>query len=177
MNTDFISFTLGFLVLLSHLFVLLIIPYFLINKNQKNNFILGFLSRNGILLGFIISLTAMLGSLYYSDIVGYDPCKLCWYQRIFLYPQVFILGLALYKKDKNIIPYSLFLLVIGFFVSVYHNFIYFTKTSSIFCTAFESCLKRYVYEFDYISIPVMALTAYVLIIILLANTYYFNKNK
>lgn len=174
-NTDFISYSLGFLVLISHLFLILYIPYFLLFKKTTNK-VLQFFSRNGILFAFIVSLSSMLGSLYYSDIVGYNPCKLCWYQRIFMYPLVFIFALSLYKKDKKILPYTLLLAVMGLFVSIYHNIIYYSKTSSIFCTAFESCLKRYVYEFGYISIPVMALTGFILIIVFLYTSFNY-KNK
>ena len=55
-----------------------------------------------LLLSFLVSLFATLGSLYYSEIIKFPPCKFCWLQRIFLFPQVFILGAAYYKKDFGI---------------------------------------------------------------------------
>src|SRR3989338_190832 len=69
---------------------------------------------------FLVALFATLGSLFYSEIAHYTPCLLCWYQRIFKYPQVFLLGLGLVKRDKNIADYSLLLSVIGGILAAYH---------------------------------------------------------
>src|SRR3990167_11056557 len=59
------------------------------------------LSKRAFILAFLVALIATLGSLTYSEILGYDPCKLCWIQRIFMYPQVLVLGLALWGKHKE----------------------------------------------------------------------------
>src|SRR3989344_6942904 len=65
-----------------------------------------FISQRGLLLAFIISLLATSGSLFYSQIAGFEPCQLCWFQRIFMYPQTILLFMALLKRDKKIIDYS-----------------------------------------------------------------------
>lgn len=175
---SFINYLLASLTLLSNIiFALGVIYYFLVKGNTHDK-ILGFFSRNGLLFGFIISVVSTMGSLFYSEIVGYDPCKLCWFQRIFMYPQTIILGLALIKKDYKIIPYSISLLVVGSLYAFYHNYIYIMRTSSAFCgTTGVSCIKRYVFEFGYITIPVMSISAFVLLIsfLLLQNRY--NKQK
>ncbi|MCX6731550.1 MAG: disulfide bond formation protein B, partial [Candidatus Parcubacteria bacterium] len=69
--------------------------------------------ERAVLFSFIVALIATAGSLIFSEVLKLEPCKLCWFQRIFMYPQVFLLGTALFKKDKNIADYSIFLSVIG----------------------------------------------------------------
>ena len=66
------------------------IIYFLFSRNHYNNPIIKFFLDNGILFAFLIALVSMLGSLYFSEIARLEPCELCWFQRIFMYPQVII---------------------------------------------------------------------------------------
>jgi disulfide bond formation protein DsbB len=128
-----------------------------------------------MLLAFLVSLVSVLGSLTYSDILGYEPCKLCWIQRIFMYPQVFLLGLALWKKDLSVFFYSVVLSSIGGIIALYH---YITQLGwnplNLPCAAVGysvSCAKVFVLNFGYITIPVMAFSAFVfmVMIILLAQ--------
>lgn len=129
-----------------------------------------FLGTHALLLVLLVSLAATVSSLFYSNIAGFAPCYLCWWQRIFMYPIVILAGLALIKKDKKIVDYILALAVIGGVISLYHNFIYYYNGGlSAFCdlgAGSVSCIKRYVFEFGYVTIPLMALTAFMLIIIL-----------
>jgi len=118
---------------------------------------------------FIISLIATLGSLYYSEIAGYAPCLLCWYQRIFMYPQIFILGLAIYRKDRKIIPYSLILSFVGFFIALYHYRMQISQIDSVLCNLVgysASCSESFFMSFGYITIPFMALSAFLLMILI-----------
>lgn len=80
------------------------------------------LDRNALLLAFawLVALVATLGSLYYSEVRNFIPCTLCWYQRIAMYPLVFILGIATWKNDAQIRPYALSLSLLGLFWSSYH---------------------------------------------------------
>ncbi len=130
-----------------------------------------------LVLVFLVSLASMAGSLFYSNIAGFAPCDLCWWQRIFMYPLAVLSGLALLKRpfdfaqgeSKKIIDYLLALSVCGAAVSLFHNFIYYYNGGlSVFCNvggSQVSCIKRYVFEFGYITIPLMSLTAFTLIII------------
>lgn len=121
-------------------------------------------AKKGILIGFVVALGAMLTSLYYSEIVGYEPCVLCWYQRIFLYPEALILGVALYKREASIRLYSLVLSALGGLIALYHVFLEQGITAGIPCPATgPSCLTRYVFEYGFVTIPVMSLTAFILI--------------
>src|SRR5699024_11603122 len=67
-----------------------------------------------------LAVVATVGSLFYSEVIGYVPCELCWVQRIFMYPLVVIYGVAAMKRDVNIAAPGFILSMIGFFVSLYH---------------------------------------------------------
>ena len=114
--TEYFTQTLSILTILGQVSILVLFFAYL-NGQEK---ILKFVSEKSLVFGFIIALVATLGSLTYSEIIGYDPCKLCWLQRIFIYPQTVLLGLALWKKDYSIGVYSLVLSVIGGFIAGYH---------------------------------------------------------
>lgn len=141
-------------------------------SGKKDFFVFKILKEKGMLVAYLLSLAGMLGSLFYSEIIGYAPCVLCWYQRIFMYSNVFILGLALYKNgDKNVIPYAQILTVIGFIISVYHNtlFLPFMRSANDTCSPFSnvSCTENYFTALGYINIPVIALTSFMAIFALL----------
>src|SRR3989338_2054283 len=114
-------------------------------------------------------LLATLGSLTYSEVLGYAPCKLCWIQRIFMYPQVLILGLALFGKHKGsraLVDTSLVLSAIGAVVALYHYLMQLGIIPEGSCAAIGysvSCAERFVLQFGYITIPLMAFSAYLLV--------------
>ena len=132
--------------------------------------VLRFFGDNAVLFALIVALIATSGSLFYSEIAGYEPCKLCWFQRIFMYPQVLLLGLALWKKEgKQIAPYSVLLSSIGALIAGYHYLLQLDLVPSLPCSAVGysvSCSQRFVMQFGYITIPLMAFTAFLLIIVL-----------
>jgi len=162
------------LTIISHIGIALFILIFVFKKTRRSK--LGeFFGRKGLVAAFLISLFATLASLYYSDIVGLEPCTPCWYQRIFIYPQVFILGLALYKRDRKVIPYSLLLAIVGTVISIYQVVIQALQVESVTCAINSrvSCEEVYFVAYGYVTIPVLALTAFVLTILslLLAKKY------
>jgi disulfide bond formation protein DsbB len=129
-----------------------------------------FISRQAIPLTFLVALVATSGSLYYSVIAKFTPCELCWFQRIFIYPQVILLGLAWLKQDGHIRDYSLALLGAGTLISLYHNYIYYTNQPSAFCSLVTPCAQPFILGFNYISLPLSALTALILMgLLLLSN--------
>ncbi len=168
------------LTIFSHVFLILGVGYFLLFRKDKTNPVIQFFGRNGIALAFFVSLFATAISLFYSDVIGFEPCKLCWFQRIFMYPQIFILGLAWFKKDHKIIDYALILAMIGGLFALYHNYIYYGGTSLFPCDAFGlgvSCTKRYVFEFGYITIPLMSLTSFLLLSAFLGLQKFYNRGE
>jgi disulfide bond formation protein DsbB len=143
---------------------------------RRNNAYLSFIDKHYLTLGFIISLSASLFSWVYSEIVGFLPCYLCWYQRVFLFPLVFIFGMAIWYRDRKIVKYVLPLLSVGFIISVYQNFMYyFGNGSTLPCDASGvSCYQHLVSEFGgYISIPMLALSSFLALgsIVLVAHFY------
>ncbi len=157
---------LSFLTIFGQVFVLLALIYLLFYRQTKLKSV-KYIIKNAIPLAWVIAFLATASSLYYSEIAGFAPCDLCWFQRIFMYPQVVLLGLAWIRKEVVIIYYSLSLLAIGIIFSVYHNYIYYTAQPSGFCSIVSPCTQSYVVGFSYNSIPLMAITAFAMVIVLL----------
>lgn len=123
---------------------------------------------------FVFAFVALAGSLVYSNIVGFPPCDLCWVQRIFIYPQVLIASVSLWRKEKLAVYYTLPLSVLGGIVALYHSYVLWGGGSILPCTASGgACSKVYVMEYGYITIPVMALTTF---IYLLTVSYIYKKS-
>ncbi len=162
---------------LSQIGILFLVVYFMFFKDKYKN-ISDFIGKYGILLVFIISLVATCGSLFYSQVMGFAPCELCWFQRVCLFPLVIISGLALIKKDNNIIDYALSLSAVGFLIAFYQNYLGFSGTDSA-CPlgGGVSCVKRYIFEFGYITIPLIALTGFAMIIIFLIFAKNYQNEK
>ncbi len=133
-------------------------------RNKKSAF-LSWIKKNNLLLGFIISIIGLLGSLIYSNVIGYAPCMFCWYARIFLYPQVLLYGIAFYKKDIGVTRYTFPLTVFGIIFGTYHYIIETLQYSPLPCSAGGvSCLTRYVYEWNFVTIPFMVLVLFLLLL-------------
>lgn len=124
--------------------------------------------EKGILLGFLISLLAVLGSLYYSEIRNLAPCTFCWWQRIFLYPQVVLFGVALYTKQyQGARIGSIILSVIGGSIAIVHVLAQMgIRSTGLPCAANGvSCTSIDLILLGYITIPIMSLTLYGVMII------------
>lgn len=126
-----------------------------------------FFRDKGVIFAFVVAMAGTLSSLFYSEIAHFAPCLLCTWQRIFLYPQVILLGAALWYKNKKFHVYSILLSVIGGVIALYNTYIQFSGSSILPCGISVSCTKRYFLEFGYITIPTMALTGFLLILLLL----------
>lgn len=114
-----------------------------------------------------ISLIASAGSLFFSEIVGYIPCDLCWYQRIFMYPLVIVLGVAVVKKDVKQALYSAIFSSIGFIIALYHYLIQKVPAiSQMDSCGLVPCAGQYINWFGFITIPFLSLLAFSLILIL-----------
>lgn len=118
----------------------------------------------------LVAVTGMLGSLYLSEVMHLPPCLLCWWQRILLYPQTAVLGVGAWFRDRSATRYSLVLSLLGVGVAAYHVLL--QAGAGIFtpCGGGEliSCTSVQVLEFGYVTIPVMSLTAFVLVTLLSA---------
>jgi len=121
--------------------------------------------ENGLLFIWIVSAIATLGSLYFSEIRHYEPCKLCWIQRIFMYPIVIMTTVAFIQKNARIAVTTAVFSVIGGCISLYHYGIQklsFLAENAPSCGA-VSCTGQYINWLGFITIPFLALTAFILI--------------
>lgn len=116
-----------------------------------------------------VSLIATAGSLFFSEVLKYIPCDLCWYQRILMYPLVILLGVASAKKDYTISLYGLILSLIGGLISLYHYLIQKVPALNELGSAcgIVPCNTDYINWFGFITIPFLALVAFTFISVLL----------
>lgn len=143
----------------------------------RNSALVSFLQAYGYHLAWVPALVATLGSLYFSEVAGFIPCAYCWYQRILMYPLVVLILVGIIKQDELLPNYVLPLSVIGILMSTYH---YLTQWGifgdSTACAAGTPCSIRYINWFGFVTIPFMALTAFVLItIFMLAARWAFQQ--
>lgn len=124
--------------------------------------------KNALLIGLLVSIAAVSGSLFYSEIVGFEPCVLCWWQRVALYPTPILFLVALLKKDRGVFKYVAPLVSLGGIVALYHSYVYWGGTSILPCTALGgACSKNFVYAFGgYVNIPAMSLTVIIALLLL-----------
>lgn len=119
---------------------------------------------------FLLAAAATAGSLVFSEVIGYEPCELCWYQRITMYPMVVIFGVDLLggERDSRVRRYALPLAVMGLAISVYHYLVQvFPDAGAGVCGMGVPCSARYVEEFGFVSIPFMAGAVFALIVAIL----------
>jgi disulfide bond formation protein DsbB len=166
----------AFFTLLSNLIFVVVILAMLIHAGTRVK-LHAFIHKYILELLFWAVSSAVVGSLIYSQIIGFPPCDLCWWERIFMYPQAIILFVAMRRKDKGIIDYLVPLSVIGAILSLYQSFVQWGFGGSLFaCTATGSaCAKVYVLQYSYITIPFMSFTVFAYIIAL--KYIYYRHNK
>lgn len=124
------------------------------------------LKHSAVYIAWAQSLIAMFGSLFFSEILHYPPCVLCWYQRILMYPLTLLLGIGILRNDKKVYMYALPMAVIGFVIAFYHNLLYYNilPHSLSPCTAGVSCTTKFFALFGFVTIPLLSLMAFAVII-------------
>lgn len=135
-------------------------------KSKMNN-TLNKKDENLLFIAWIASFISTLGSLYFSEVMKFVPCDLCWYQRIFMYPLVILLGIAYVKKDATVTRYSIILSAIGGMISIYHYSIQkvaFLGERSFACGRVP-CTGEYINWLGFITIPFLALIGFTIIFI------------
>ncbi|OZS77805.1 disulfide bond formation protein B [Tetzosporium hominis] len=120
-------------------------------------------------IAWVVSLTATLGSLYFSEIREFVPCELCWIQRIFMYPLTILLGIAAFTNDVRMRLYVLPLTLIGGTISLYHYLVQKVPGFADIkpCVQGVPCNIQYINWFGFVTIPFLALTAFTLMSIVL----------
>ena len=177
---DIVDQFLSILTLISSIIIVL----FILNLTSKKLFkkelfssLWKLMKKHSLKLSFLVALTATLGSLFYSEVALYNPCKLCWLQRIFMYPLILLFGSLVFTKSKNYIKStSIFIYLMSFIggiIALIHYISQITKSPALGCPIIgysESCAEYFVLSYGYVTIPMMALVAFILILIL--NKFY-----
>ncbi len=122
-----------------------------------------------VFLAWLVATVATLGSLFFSEVMEFVPCTLCWYQRIFMYPLVIVFFTAMISYDKSVLKYAIAITVVGLFFAIYHNLLHFNiiPESAVPCKQGTPCSTKYINFLDFITIPMLSLIAFSLIAILL----------
>ena len=156
--------------------VIVIIGILMLTKQDRK--IRAHVRKHGMIYGIIIAIAAIAGSLGFSEGYHYEPCELCWIQRIFHYPQLIIFAVGMYYRDMRAWTYSLWLAILGLIVGAYQVAIQFSPTlaESSICNlnpSSASCSEVLIQAYGYLTIPVMSVTFFVALIML----YGLSRNK
>ena len=128
------------------------------------NFVLAF-RPVALPLAFMVAGFAMFGSLWFSEAANYNPCKLCWYQRIAMYSIAIITFVAALRKDTSIARYTIVLAPLGLIVSTYHYLLeWYPTLESNVCSTDIPCTQIWFREFGFISLCFMAGSAFIAVI-------------
>jgi disulfide bond formation protein DsbB len=115
-----------------------------------------------LLVAWLTAVIACLGSLFFSEVLKFIACTLCWYQRILMYPLVILLGIAFYYQDQRIARYVLPFSILGVLVSGYHYALQKIPALKAFemCTSGVPCSGQYMNWLGFITIPLLAFTGF-----------------
>lgn len=150
------------------LLALLVFAYLIFRLNTKNKQLknlFNFISQNALSFAFFVASSATVGSLFLSEIAKLPPCMLCWYQRIFMFPQGILLGIAVFTNDNGIKKYIIALSAIGILIAIYHYILQVTQALPLPCADdVVSCTVKQIELFGYLTIPLMSATAFALVL-------------
>ncbi len=119
-------------------------------------------------LAFAVAATAMLGSLYFSEIEDFEPCKLCWYQRICMFSAAIVLLVGALRRDRDVRWYVVPLAGIGMCVSIYHYLLeWYPQLETGACSVSVPCTAIWYREFGFVTLSFSALCGFAAILALL----------
>ena len=126
-----------------------------------------FLKDYGLYIAWVMAILGIVGSLYFSEVKGFIPCVLCWYQRIALYPLAILLPIGILRRDKNSFWYTLPLAGIGLLIALYQNLLYYGIIPEKLapCVNGVSCTTKYINYFGFVGIPLLALVTFTAILL------------
>lgn len=173
MSTDQVSLFLALLALLAELAAAVLLAAMVVRAARPRarwpTELLSAVRPVALVGAAAVAIVSTLGSLYYSEVANFPPCRLCWFQRIGMYPLAVILPLAAWRRDWSVRWYALPLAVGGGLVSVYHVLIErYPSLESGSCDPTNPCSIIWVERLGYLTIPTMALSGFALIAVLLS---------
>ncbi len=126
---------------------------------------------------WLIACVSTLGSLFFSEVMGFQPCVLCWYQRICMYPLVLILPAALFPFDRKVVRYAAPLALLGLLIAAFHLLLVagYIPESIKPCVQGVPCSEVQVEWFGFVTIPLLSAVSFLLISALLILTYKRNS--
>jgi len=142
------------------LLIFLLVSYFSKRKFLFVENFVSFISRNVLSFALLVVIVATSGSLFLSEVAGFVPCKLCWMQRIFMYPMTVILVIAVWKEDRKVFRYILPLALIGLSIATYHYLMQLFPQSLSCSDELAACSKMQYANFGFVSIPLMSLVSF-----------------
>lgn len=130
-------------------------------------------------IAWVVSLSAMLGSLYFSEVLKLAPCTLCWYQRILMYPLVVIIPIGIVSLDKKVYKYVLPLTIPGMAIAFYHYLLYVKIIPEAYapCSAGVSCTQKLIEWFGFINIPLLSFLSFAIMTLLMIIHIKNTKNE
>jgi disulfide bond formation protein DsbB len=127
------------------------------------------IAPSALSLALVVAAVCMAGSLYFSEVAHFPPCRLCWLQRFCMYPLVPVLGFAAWRRTERVRPYAAALAAVGTVIATYHVLLERNpQWESSVCDPKNPCTLIWVERLGYVTIPTMALSGFALILTLLA---------
>jgi disulfide bond formation protein DsbB len=144
----------------------------------KNYSLSGYVLKYGTAAALILTLISTILTLIYSEVFGFIPCGLCWLQRVFLYPQVIMLAIALKLRDSAVYVYGIALSVFGLIISLYQHYLQMGGSEIIGCPtsgAGADCAERILFEFGFMTFPLMSGCLFIFLIVLYTYLLQYKK--
>ena len=136
------------------------------SKGEIGRAVLQVARDNAMRFSLLLAGVSMVGSLYFSEVAHYAPCKLCWYQRVCMYSVAVISLVAVIRRERSAAPYVLTLSLVGLVVSTYHYFVeWFPQLESRVCAVDVPCTTIWFRELGFLTMPSMAGIAFIAIIL------------
>ncbi len=150
---------------------LALLAYLGLAASGRDGFVVRRLGRYGYRVALAVAWSGVIGSLYYSEIAGWEPCSLCWWQRIALYPIAILLAIAVARsEERKLSPYIATFAAVGAAVSVYQIYLQFGPPAAealmngCSIDGGVSCTETYHVAFGYISMATSALSAFLVVL-------------
>lgn len=125
--------------------------------------------RNWLLAAWLFATCATITSIFFSEVLKFPPCVLCWYQRVTMYPLAIILFVGVFPFQRNVVRFALPFAVIGWGLAFYHTLLYYhlLPGSKALCEARFSCTSQYLEWFGFLTIPLMSLATFTILLLVL----------
>jgi len=137
------------------------------SRNQTALELSNLIWRWGLWLGLLLTLFALGISLYYSEVLGFAPCGLCWLMRVFMYSQVVLFAVALWKNDRGVADYIIALSIAGLLVGLYQHYLQLGGADLLPCPAVPGeadCGDKILFEFGHVTLPWVGVSMFLVLI-------------